>query len=461
MDDLIFIENRLNDIIFSLNNHGNNLSVGTMNESVEFFVYYFHSSLKGKFSSFFSDKNRITIKSAFNLNLFAIIITYHLSLNPTMLIKVIILLKKIYELLKMNLFLFIKKIELYYGYDFAQSNKSYFRSCNYYLNGNGLYNLYEAKIIDLISRNCVTIVNIIGDILNFYKSIYNEYFNDFQDIYLSISKLDEQDLHNYFYDYLYDSKKENTIKINQKRINNFYDYSIDSIDYNNYYEPNDIYYNNNYIYQNQNYSFIKEQDDDEQFLNNIILEYKRNKEIPPFVTNKNPKKYTLVLDLEDTLINIKISYENKAIIRPRPGLIEFLCGIKPFYEIISFCKLSQNYSSTIIRLIEKNRKLFDYNLYREHCTLVGRKFVKDITRIGRDMKTIIMVDDLQDNLKDFNDNGILILPYDGDNTKCDRVLYELKKLLILFYRLGYEDIRSAIKAYKDEIYEKITLGLIE
>jgi hypothetical protein len=461
MDDLILIENRLNDVILSLNNHGNSLCVGTMNESVEFLVYYFHSSLKGKFSSFFSDKNRITIKSAFNLNLFAIIITYHLSLNPSMLIKVILLLKKIYELIKINLFLFIKKIELYYGDDFARSNKPYFRSCNYFLNSNGLYNLYEAKIIDLISRNCVAIVNIIGNILNFYKSIYNEYFNDFQDIYLSISKLDEQDLHNYFYDYLYDSKKENTIKINQKRINNFYDYSIDSIDYNNYYEPNDIYYNNNYIYQNQNYSFIKEQDDDEQFLNNIILEYKRNKEIPPFVTNKNPKKYTLVLDLEDTLINIKISYENKAIIRPRPGLIEFLCGIKPFYEIISFSKLSQNYSNTIIRLIEKNRKLFDYNLYREHCTLVGRKFVKDITRIGRDMKTIIMVDDLEDNLKDFSDNGILILPYDGDNTKGDRVLYELKKILILFYRLGYEDIRSAIKAYKDEIYEKITLGLIE
>ena len=204
MDDLIFIENRLNDIIFSLNNHGNNLSVGTMNESVEFFVYYFHSSLKGKFSSFFSDKNRITIKSAFNLNLFAIIITYHLSLNPTILIKVIILLKKIYELLKMNLFLFIKKIELYYGEDFARSNKSYFRSCNYFLNKNGLYSLYEAKIIDLISRNCVAIVNIIGNLLNFYKSIYNEYFNDFQDIYNCYE--------NCSFNYYYDKENNNTHK---------------------------------------------------------------------------------------------------------------------------------------------------------------------------------------------------------------------------------------------------------
>ena len=72
-----------------------------------------------------------------------------------------------------------------------------------------------------------------------------------------------------------------------------------------------------------------------------------------------------------------------------------------------------------------------------------------------------MVDDLPDNLKEHIDNGILILPYDGDNSKDDRVLYELKKLLILFFRLGYEDIRSAIKYYKNEIYNKITLGLSE
>ena len=60
-----------------------------------------------------------------------------------------------------------------------------------------------------------------------------------------------------------------------------------------------------------------------------------------------------------------------------------------------------------------------------------------------------------------NENGILILPYDGDENKEDRVLYELKKLLILFYNLGYEDLRNAIKSYKNEIYQKITLGLAE
>ena len=178
----------------------------------------------------------------------------------------------------------------------------------------------------------------------------------------------------------------------------------------------------------------------------------------PFLKLKNNKKYTLILDLEDTLINVKIDNEGKIFCSPRPGLMSFLNGIKPFYEIISFTKLSKEYSDIIIKEIEGNKKLFDYNLNRDHCSLVGRDFIKDISRIGRDLKKIIMIDDLEDNLRLYVNNSILICPYkkDGD----DRVLFELKKLLILFFRLGYEDIRIAIKNYRKEIYKKITLGNI-
>ena len=321
--------------------------------------------------------------------------------------------------------------------------------------------------------NCVSIVKEVGNILNYYKIINNSYFYEFQNIYLNLSGMSEQDINNYFYNNLFNSSRENIV--NQQRMNNYNDYSKDNPETSNLYDLNDNYYNNNInnindfnnfnnnYYQNQNYSFRQETDEEEQFLNNIILSYKRNKELPPFLGTQNTKKYTLVLDLEDTLINVKLTNDGKVIILPRPGLISFLTGVKPFYEIVSFTKLSKDYSDLIIQQIEgeEDRKLFDYSLYREHCSLVGRKFVKDITRLGRDIKKIIMVDDLPDNLKDHIDNGILILPYDGNDTREDRVLYELKKLLILFFRMGYEDIRSAIKSYKNEIYNKITLGLIE
>ena len=378
---------------------------------------------------------------------------------------VIILLKKIYELLKMNLFLFIRKIQLYYGDDFCRKNDTYFRTANYYLGKNGLSNVYENEIINLVNKNCVSIVNDISNILNYYKTINNIYFSDFQNIYLNISRMNEQDINNYFYNYLFNSTKENLAA--QQR-NNKFDYSRDNFENSKFYENNNsnnnininnIINNNSFQNQNQSYSFRQEEDENKQLLNNIILSYKKNKELPPFLKNKNQKKYTLILDLEDTLINITITNDKKMIIQPRPGLISFLTGVKPFYEIIAFSKLSKNYSESIIRLIEGDKKLFDYNLHRNHCTLVGKNFVKDISRIGRDIKTIIMVDDLAENLKDHIDNGILILPYDGNNYREDRVLFELKKMLILFHRLGYQDLRNALKSYKSEIYQKITLGL--
>ena len=203
LDDLIFIEGRLNDIILALNNNKNIYSIGAINESVEFFIFYFHSSLKNKILLFFAEQNRLVIKSAFNLHLFIIMLTYHLSLNPSMLVKVIILLKQIYNLLKMNLFLFMRKIELYYGDDFCSKNEIFFKACDYFLNENGLDNFNEGEIINLVNKNCVSMVNDLNNILSYYQQINNGYYNDFRNIYLNISRIDEQEIHNFFYSCLF------------------------------------------------------------------------------------------------------------------------------------------------------------------------------------------------------------------------------------------------------------------
>ena len=82
--------------------------------------------------------------------------------------------------------------------------------------------------------------------------------------------------------------------------------------------------------------------------------------------------------------------------------------------------------------------------------------VKDISKIGRDMKRIIIVDKLYENIKATPHNGILIKPYFGEKDQSDTVLFELKKLLILVHKMGYEDIRTAIKNYESDIKYKIT-----
>ena len=64
--------------------------------------------------------NKVIIKSAINLKLFTIVITYHLSMNPALLSKLIDQLKNNFTLSKMNLYLFIKKILLFYGENYTK-----------------------------------------------------------------------------------------------------------------------------------------------------------------------------------------------------------------------------------------------------------------------------------------------------------------------------------------------------
>ena len=428
LEDLIFLESRLNDIIIALNNKNNESEINVVNESFEFLTFYYQSSLQDKFPLFFNKDNRIIIKSAFNLNLFIVLIIYHLSLNPSMLLQLILLMRKIFEILKINLFLLIRKIEIYFGEEFCLKNEVYFKNIDYFLKENNLYELKEKEIIELINGNCISITSDIDSILNYYQTLNIKYFAGFQKIYMTISKVTEQEIYDFFNNNLYNNYTEDNIKKN-------------------------IYINTE---KNNDNKDAPQQTDEDKYLDKIILSYKQNKKIPPFLRFRNNKKYTLVLDLEDTLINVKIDNEGKVICRKRPGLIPFLNSIKPFYEIISFTKLSKEYSDSIIKEIEGNKKIFDYNLYREHCVLIGREFIKDISRIGRDIKKIIMVDDLADNLRYYPSNGILIYPYNVDESGEDRVLFELKKLLILFFRLGYEDIRLGLKNHKKEINKKIT-----
>ena len=442
LEDIIIFEERLNDIIIAINHgnsHNNNLNnlannkydIGASNECFEIFSFYFNSSLKYKFPLFFHEQNRIIIQSAINLKLFIIMITYHLSINPPMIIKLLDDLKLIYSLLRQNLYLFIKKVNIFYGEAFILQNETYFKTFNYILTRNGLNNLNENEIKEIINQNCCNIVKNISNILNYYKAIANPFYLDFYELFNILSRLTEKDINNYFYTYLNGLKKPKSAYIINKKNNVKYNINNKNI--------NNNINNNNYI------------DNNEQ-----ILEYQKNKIPSPYITVPTKKKYTLVLDLDNTLISHNDNNSND-MCNLRPGLLSFLNTLKPIYELISFTNESKEYSDQLLKEIESNRKYFEYNLCREHNILMDNKLVKDISKIGRDMKKIIIIDKSFDNIKNTPQNGILIKPYFGESNKNDTVLFELKKLLILFHKMGYEDLRIAIKNYATDIKYKITL----
>ena len=224
-------------------------------------------------------------------------------------------------------------------------------------------------------------------------------------------------------------------------------------------KPKNEYVVNNDNHSNKNFNYNLRNKRIENSINTKqILEYQKNKIPAPYITTPTNKKYTLVLDLDNTLISHNNrNRNNNDICNLRPGLLSFLNVMKPLYELISYTNESKEYSEQLLKEIESSRKYFDYNLYKEHNVLIDNDLVKDISKIGRDMKKIIIVDKNYENIKSTPQNGILIKPYFGESSQNDTVLFELKKLLILFHKIGYEDIRVAIKNYESDIKYKITL----
>ena len=176
----------------------------------------------------------------------------------------------------------------------------------------------------------------------------------------------------------------------------------------------------------------------------------------PYLPNKSNKKFTLVLDLDETLIAFKVdpNQENKGLLKFRPGLDYFLLKMKIFYEIIVFTSATQEYADPIENCIEQNEKYFDARLYRQHTIIYENDFVKDISRIGRDLDKIIIVDNMPQNFRLQKENGIFIKPFWGDDV-FDTALFSLADILEKIY-MQFDDVRKGIYYFKDEIINKVT-----
>jgi CTD small phosphatase-like protein 2 len=64
----------------------------------------------------------------------------------------------------------------------------------------------------------------------------------------------------------------------------------------------------------------------------------------PYLKKESLKEYTLVLDLDETLIHFKIDIgdENKGLLRLRPGIFEFLDAVSKYYELVVFTAATQD-----------------------------------------------------------------------------------------------------------------------
>ena len=81
----------------------------------------------------------------------------------------------------------------------------------------------------------------------------------------------------------------------------------------------------------------------------------------------------------------------------------------PHFEIIVFTTSLEAYA----RGVTKDFKHIDHFLFRQHAVRVRHGFVKDLSRIGRDLKKVVMLDDLSSNFKLQKENGVKVASRHG------------------------------------------------
>eukprot|EP00826_Nyctotherus_ovalis_P065420 TRINITY_DN9620_c0_g2_i1.p1 TRINITY_DN9620_c0_g2~~TRINITY_DN9620_c0_g2_i1.p1 ORF type:complete len:505 (+),score=102.93 TRINITY_DN9620_c0_g2_i1:207-1721(+) len=152
--------------------------------------------------------------------------------------------------------------------------------------------------------------------------------------------------------------------------------------------------------------------------------------------------HCITKDIEkaDKIITVTLNADEKtkAGINIRPYAIECLKELAEYYELIVFTASHVNYANTVIDLIDPDRKIFSKRLFRNSCIQTDiNLFIKDLRILGKDLRSVIIVDNSIFSFAFQLDNGVPIIPFCDD--KEDKIMLKIKDYLISLKDL--EDIR--------------------
>lgn len=174
----------------------------------------------------------------------------------------------------------------------------------------------------------------------------------------------------------------------------------------------------------------------------------------PFLPAASTSKFTLVLDLDETLVHYIETEENGQYLT-RPYLENFLIEVKKYFEIVVFTAAVQDYADWILDDFDHNN-LVDFRLYRQHTVPAGNFFLKDLTNLGRDLDKMIIIDNVAENFQLQPGNGILIKSWYDDAE--DTALKELIPILVQIANSAM-DVRVALGIFRQQMLEQMSLGV--
>lgn len=139
---------------------------------------------------------------------------------------------------------------------------------------------------------------------------------------------------------------------------------------------------------------------------NTIVEDKDSKYLLPAVRHQDMHKKCIVIDLDETLVHSSFKpVHNADFIVPveidgtihqvyvlkRPHVDEFLQRVGELFECVLFTASLAKYADPVADLLDKYGT-FRARLFRESCVFHRGNYVKDLSKLGRDLKHVLIVD---------------------------------------------------------------------
>ena len=468
LEIIYILETKFKNILNKINNY-----MVCPNECFDLITYYFSSKFYEKEINIFKLKHNINnISYCIKLELLCYFLCYDVCFNKSF-SQTGILLKTIFNLLYNNYLILISFI-LNDGSNNNITNEWAPKLKNI-INNNLKINILpqefnETHILSLISGN-------LKEVNNYYKMIidnlYSHFYtnksnkNNYSDskykfphcLQLDLNDLDYYDKLNIISLFFFDAYRLIN-NYNFEDLKYFFDSFLQRIKFTNQKSPEKRSKSPKNKISDSKGASIK---------NVIIYKYNYNNGnfyyLPPM---KKYYKYTLVLDLDETLVylmakNIYLNEigkvgESKHTLIFRPGLLDFLKKMKSLYELVIFSFGTFDYVDSVIKIIEKNEKFFEYVLYRQHATINNGEYIKDLSLLGRDLKNIIIVDDIPQVFKMQERNGICIKAFYGDIVTDRNTLKILGKILerVRFDADEDGDIRISLDRQRNVILTHIT-----
>lgn len=126
----------------------------------------------------------------------------------------------------------------------------------------------------------------------------------------------------------------------------------------------------------------------------------------------------------------------------RPYTLTFLKKISKKWEVVVFTASHRSYADAVLNEIDPEGELFHHRLYREHCIHINDLYIKDLSRVNRQLDSVVLVDNAASSFCLQLGNGIPILSfYDGK----DFELSALEGYLACLEKA--EDVRVVNEAY--------------